>query len=255
MIRQIILFDLDGTLLTSENTISPVTINAIKNCKLKGYYIGIITARSKSKKNIYLLKGLPYDFIAFYNGAEIYAENNLIESNVLPYNQASLILRRLNTDFPGLSIDVHQEPWFFSNVSGNICHLESGNRRKCNINKLPKCNVQRIRLKSQSLISIPLQNYMTTESVFYHTIFGDAIIVHKNANKGRATQKASDFFDIPLTQIIAFGDDLIDIDMIKMAGTGVAMGNANSKLKHIANYITETNDNNGIAIWIRNHLI
>lgn len=255
MIRQIILFDLDGTLLTSENIISPVTINAIKNCKLKGYYIGIITARSKSKKNVYLLNRLPYDFIAFYNGAEIYAENNLIESNVLPYNQASLILRSLNKDFPGLSIDVHQEPWFFSNVSGNICHMESGNRRKCNINNLPKCNVQRIRLKSQSLISIPLQNYMTPESVFYHTIFGDAIIVHKNANKGHATQKASDFFDIPLTHIIAFGDDLIDIDMIKMVGTGVAMGNANSKLKQIANYITETNDNNGIAIWIRNHLI
>ena len=41
-----------------------------------------------------------------------------------------------------------------------------------------------------------------------------------------------------------------DSDMIKIVGMGVAMGNAHSDLKKIANYITETNDNNGIAIWI-----
>ena len=78
-----ILFDLDGTLLTSDNIVSPITANIIKVCKLKGYHIGFITARSRSKKNICLLDRLPYDFIAFYNGAEIYAENHLIESNVL----------------------------------------------------------------------------------------------------------------------------------------------------------------------------
>lgn len=99
MFHQIILFDLDGTLLTSENTVSLATANIIKNCKLKGYHIGFITARSRSKKNVCLLNGLPCDFIAFYNGAEIYAEENLIESNVLPYKQASLILRRLNWHF------------------------------------------------------------------------------------------------------------------------------------------------------------
>ena len=250
-----ILFDLDGTLLTSDNIVSPITANIIKVCKLKGYHIGFITARSRSKKNICLLDRLPYDFIAFYNGAEIYAENHLIESNVLSYKQAALILQKLNEDFPGMVIDVHQKPWIFSSVCGDICHMESGNRKVCSLNKLPECDVQRIRLKSKSLMSIPLQNYMTSESVFYHTIFGDAIIVHKNANKGHATQKASEFFCIPLSQMIAFGDDLNDIEMIKIVGTGVAMGNASTNLKKIADYITETNDNNGIANWISKYLI
>lgn len=86
MIDQMILFDLDGTLLNSDNIVSPITASAIEICRLKGYYIGFITARSRSKKNIQLLDGLPYDFIAFYNGAEIYAKNHLLESNVLSYN-------------------------------------------------------------------------------------------------------------------------------------------------------------------------
>lgn len=254
MIHHMILFDLDGTLLTSGNIVSSITADVIKNCKLKGYRIGFITARSRSKKNIFLLEGLPYDFIAFYNGAEIYTEKHLIESNVLPYKQAMWILKRLNEDFSDIVIDVHLEPWNFSNASGNICHMESGTRKVCNLNDLPRYDVQRIRLESEDLMSIPLQNYMTNESTFYYTTYGDAIIVHKNANKEYVTKWASDFFNIPPTQMIAFGDDVNDINMIKIVGTGVAMGNAIPSLKKIANYVTETNDNNGIAIWINEHL-
>ena len=252
---QMILFDLDGTLLTSDGIVSSTTADVIKLCKLKGHYIGFITARSGSKKNIKLLDGLPCDFIAFYNGAAVYAENQLIERNELPYKQATSILQRIGEDFPGVEIDVYQEPWLFSSAHNEICHIGLGNRKECNLNKLPELDVQRIRLRSEHLTSIPFEKYMTAESTFYYTVFGDVIIGHKSANKGNATKCASKYFCIPLTQIIAFGDDVNDIDMVKIVGTGIAMGNAVPRLKKIADYITETNDNNGIASWIKKHLV
>ena len=153
--------------------------------------------------------------MAFYNGAKIYARNHLLESNVLPYNQGIPILQKLNIDFPDIIIDVHQEPWNFSSVSGDICHMESGDRKKCNLYNLPEYDIQRIRLESKELTSVPLQNYMTPESTFYYTANGDARIV----------------------------------------GTGVAMGNSISSLKKIAKYITETNDENGIETWINKYLL
>lgn len=91
---------------------------------------------------------------------------------------------------------------------------------------------------------------MTEDSIFYDTIAGDSIIVHKKASKGYAAIKASEYFMIPLTQMIAFGDDTSDIDMIKLVGNGVAMGNSSPSLKEIADYITDTNDNDGIASWL-----
>jgi len=54
-------------------------------------------------------------------------------------------------------------------------------------------------------------------------------------------------FGIPRERIIAFGDEDNDLEMIEYAGLGVAMGNGISSLKNIANEITATNNDDGIA--------
>lgn len=96
---------------------------------------------------------------------------------------------------------------------------------------------------------------MVYQSKLYYTRYNDAIIVHKKANKGYATKKAAKIFDIPLSQVIAFGDDVTDIDMLKIVGTSVAMGNAIPILKKASKYVTETNDKDGVALWIKEHLL
>ena len=255
MTKSMIIIDLDGTLLTSSSTVLPTTKNILKLCKSKGYYIGFVTARSRSKKTLRLLETLPYDFIVFYNGALIYAHDQLIESNSLPYQQADIILKKLNQDYSNMVIDMNQEPWFYSNKYNEIYHMDLGYKRTCSINNLPQNDVQRIRLRLENLMCIPIENYMSDDSIFFRTTHGDAIIVHKKATKGHAVQKASEIFNIPFAQIIAFGDDTNDIDMLSIVGAGIAMGNANFELKKISNYVTETNDNNGIASWIVKYLI
>lgn len=253
--KRMILFDLDGTLLTSDGIVDPITADWINRCKSSGYRIGYITARSRSQKTARLLDGLPCDYIAFYNGAVICADNQLIDRNELPYQQAKCILRTLSRDYPDMVIDVHQEPWIFSNSCDEVSHCVLGDRITCSIKNLAQYNIQRIRLKSRNLASVPLEKYMTNESTFYRTVAGDAIIVHKRANKAYATKRASEYFGISTTEMIAFGDDVGDIDMIKIVGTGVAMGNGVPSLREIADYVTETNDNNGIACWISKYLI
>ena len=52
--------------------------------------------------------------------------------------------------------------------------------------------------------------------------------------------------------IIAFGDDYNDIDMIKNAGIGIAMGNAETAVKDVADFIIDTNMNDGVAKYIVN---
>ncbi|MBR6165074.1 MAG: HAD hydrolase family protein, partial [Clostridia bacterium] len=52
-------------------------------------------------------------------------------------------------------------------------------------------------------------------------------------------------------QIIAFGDDFSDIGMLKMAGTGVAMGNAIDAVKAAADVVIGSNDEDGIAGYLK----
>ena len=57
-----------------------------------------------------------------------------------------------------------------------------------------------------------------------------------------------------MNHVVSFGDAPNDVDMIKMCGTGVAMGNAYDEIKEIANFITKNNDEDGVAYFLEQYL-
>lgn len=72
-------------------------------------------------------------------------------------------------------------------------------------------------------------------------------VTSKEAHKGAALLELADMLNIKSDEIMAFGDGDNDASMIKSAGFGVAMGNAGEKARAAADYITDSNDNNGVA--------
>ncbi len=72
-------------------------------------------------------------------------------------------------------------------------------------------------------------------------------ISRKGATKSMAVQRLCDYFQVPMEKTIAIGDEQNDIDMLEKAGMGIAMGNASEKVKAVADYITLSNDANGVA--------
>ena len=56
-------------------------------------------------------------------------------------------------------------------------------------------------------------------------------------------------------EMIAFGDDFNDIGMLKLCGKGIAMGNAIDEVKAIADYITKTNNEDGVAYYLEPNLL
>jgi Cof subfamily protein (haloacid dehalogenase superfamily) len=77
-------------------------------------------------------------------------------------------------------------------------------------------------------------------------------IMASNISKGNALKILSDKLRVNLNEVIAFGDNYNDIEMLKCAGMSVAMGNAVQEVKKIAKYITKSNDEDGIAYAINN---
>lgn len=75
----------------------------------------------------------------------------------------------------------------------------------------------------------------------------------KNDNKGEALKFIADYYNIPIENTVAIGDQLNDLSMIKVAGVGVAVGNAVEELKQAANFVATTNNNFAVAQIIKKY--
>ncbi|WP_419151931.1 HAD-IIB family hydrolase [Aeribacillus alveayuensis] len=83
---------------------------------------------------------------------------------------------------------------------------------------------------------------------------GESICLENNiygVNKAVGLQKIASYYNIPQERIIAFGDEDNDLEMLQYAGLGVAMGNAIPEVKAAANYVTKTNEEDGVALFLQ----
>ena len=72
-------------------------------------------------------------------------------------------------------------------------------------------------------------------------------IMNPRANKAQALKMLAEHFGIEQREVMAVGDSYNDIEMIKWAGLGVAMGNAPAEVKRMADYLTSSNEEDGVA--------
>lgn len=80
--------------------------------------------------------------------------------------------------------------------------------------------------------------------------------VDPHINKGFGMEKLATHFGTTTDNIVAFGDDSNDIEMLVAAGVGVAMKNARDTVKEVADYVSEyTNEENAIAHYIEDYIL
>jgi len=248
---KLIVFDLDDTLLNSKEVVSVRNRQAIQNCHMKGMKIGYITLRSPRKIKTFLQR-LPCDCIAHYNGALIYADNSLIMENVIEYSNAINFINKVTEIAPGIGVSAYFEPYCYkdkkirSHITQEILEYD--------LNSTPHHNFQRIRLFTQDYENIDFSQYISSE-MQYQKSNNTAVITNKFVDKGKALETLIRYFDIEKEQTISFGDNINDIPMLIASGTGVAMGNAVSHVKDIADYITLSNDEDGVAEYIESYLL
>ena len=72
-------------------------------------------------------------------------------------------------------------------------------------------------------------------------------VMNQQASKAKAIEILLNKYGIDQSEIIAIGDNFNDQGMIEFAGTGIAMGNAPDEIKLVADYVTDTNNNDGVA--------
>ena len=100
-----------------------------------------------------------------------------------------------------------------------------------------------------------LQNTNFPKTAFYLSKENYLEVTAKQVSKENALQEIAHFYQIPLQQVMAIGDNFNDLPMLKLAGLGVAMGNAPKAVKEQVAAVTHTNNNHGVAQAIEQYVL
>lgn len=259
MKQHLIVLDLDGTLLTDEKVISAKTKNILQQAKNEGHEVMIATGRPyRSSEMYYKELGLSTPIVNF-NGAFVHHPRNSswktlhtpidlkVVKQVVEAVESYSIKNMLAEVLDDVYLHYHDEKILSAFSLGNP-QVTTGDLKSL-LKTDPTSLLIHAEEDSVDLVRQHLRDVHA--EVIDHRRWGapwDVIeIVKHGLNKAVGLSHVSEYLNIPQERIIAFGDEDNDLEMIEYAGVGVAMGNAISPLKNIANEVTLSNNEDGIA--------
>lgn len=249
---KLLLFDLDGTLLRSDKSISEHTLSVLHRCREKGLMIGVSTSRSEQNSMTFLPKLLPDILISSggaivkYRGEYIYTEEFSPEETKYMIKTA----REVCGADCELTIDTIENHYWNYKIAPKEQDKSWGDSiytdfKDFNRKSLKMC-VEIFNSDAAGRLKEILTNCDSAR-------FSDGYwykFTKKGVTKENAIMKVCSACSIIPENIIAFGDDFADIGMLKLCGKGIAMGNAIQDVKQIADTVIGTNDKEGIADYL-----
>ena len=251
---KVILTDLDHTLLKSDGSISENTLNVIRECRDRGMLLIIATARYLIGAEQYI-DLLEPDYVISTDGTLVHHGDELIYSRELSAETTNAVIRELLA-FSGkteITAAVGKQ------VLWNSEHISESEK----LYKAVYCDYSSpLPFGANKIVAHLADAHIASETAKKHgcrlqSYRGENwyAFLPESAGKVDAIMRLSEILKFSLSDFTAFGDDENDIEMLKMCGIGVAVENAVPTVKEIADDVTASNDNDGVANWLQEHYL
>ncbi|PFD28280.1 HAD family hydrolase [Bacillus cereus] len=250
--KKVIISDLDGTLLRSDKTISEKSINILRECKNKGSELIFATARPPRAINQYIPSVLKNDIIICYNGALVLKGNDILYKKEISRNVILEIIEKAKKyNLNNICIEINDKLYSNFDVTdyfGNVpCEV-------IDIRKLDFKKAYKVIICTKDSINKELIKELPAECNAVITDNGTLCqIMHAEVSKWNSIQHVLQYLNCEASDVIAFGDDYNDMEMIEKCGIGVAMNNAVEELKSVAKFIAKSNDEDGVATFLESN--
>ena len=254
--------DFDGTLLDSDEAIPLSTMLEIDRIRKDGVLLTIATGRVM-KSVLEYNKDFPFiDYIIACNGAYVYdvkRDKVIFKKNIM----ASIIkkVKKISSEYDLCFCT--EEYWYLLKGSNTINRkLEDRERiitdfdtfyaeNKSNIYKIEiLCDKKKDRDNIYSILEELDLKILLNKILYTNKQYGIEIVMN-DITKYSGIEKICKLNKIDVESVIAIGDDLSDLSMIKNVGMGVAVSNAESSVKKVAKMKTSSNDTKGVEKVIR----
>ncbi|MCL7748279.1 Cof-type HAD-IIB family hydrolase [Halalkalibacter alkaliphilus] len=235
---KLIAIDMDGTLLNERKEISLENRKAIKEAEEKGVHVVISTGRTRMTCDDLVNSLSLNSYLITVNGSEIWDEHG------------ELVERKL------LNTSYIEQMWKLKQTHETFCWAASVDNvwRDSFPEDLSKHQWMKFGfdIKDDQVRNIVLEELSKNPDLEITNSSPTNLEINAaGVNKAKAIEKVCNRLGITMDNVLALGDSLNDLAMIKEAGIGVAMGNAQPYVKESANWVTSTNEEDGVAKAIR----
>lgn len=266
---KMILFDIDGTLVNKHARALESTRKAIRAAQKQGIICGVATGRGP----IHLteqIDALNLDVFVTYNGQLVYTKDTTLYAKAFDKDTLERIVdfadeghRQMmfggRTRMEGSSLMKFGQntrakklarfipKWFpISFVKNFLIKFRPG-KEECRYHELNILDEEIYQcvllspVEEKDFLVQQLPNCTMTRSNPYVVD-----IIPQGGSKLQGIQKCIEHFQLTLDEVMVFGDNWNDVEMLAGVGIGVAMGNAPSGVKAAAKYVTDSNEDDGI---------
>ena len=261
MAIKLIAIDMDGTLLNPQHEITPGVKSALDRARQQGVSIVLTTGRPFVGIQRYLMEldmQTPGQYAISNNGALVHqAEDGVCVAEVTltfdDYLYIEQLARELGVHFQAFdkshlytpNKDISEYTIHEASLTGIPVRYRAVEEMD-RATRFPKLMmIDRPALLDAAIARLPeqaRQTYTILKSAPYYLE-----ILDRRVNKGQGVRMLAEKLGLKQEEVMAIGDQENDLAMIEYAGTGVAMGNAIDSVKEIAQFVTKTNMEDGVA--------
>ena len=248
-----IVTDLDGTLLRDDKTISDFTIGVIKKYQSEGGIFVAATARPVRTAREYM-KILNLNAGIFHNGAVIQEKGR--KTGGYGVKNAGELVQSILERYPFSNIAVEAEDVLYANFDAGRLWPGAEYISCKTFAQLRGKTADKIIVEVASLSEMEKYKALLPDELYIQLSENKiGMIMNQSATKYHAISFLAERYHISMDDVIAFGDDYNDLEMIEKCGKGIAVSNALEIVKGVADGVCESNQKDGVARWIEGNLL
>lgn len=250
-------FDVDNTIYSHHNNgVSDRTLTAIESLKKEGHLIVLATGRNLfDPYSIKIIDLINPHAIVHSNGLKVTIGKEVYFEHMFDKELLKKVLDFSNDNGLIIGATINNVHYFTNPDTLPLIgskKMFGGNTPFHSYEKLIDQQIYSLNFFGQESQLEMLKNFFPEINYFMFAFFYGADVMDREVSKADGIEKLLEFYSMSWNEVVCFGDSMNDIEMLKKAKLGIAMGNAIEIAKSHADYITRDIEEDGVAFAIEN---
>ena len=266
---KLIAIDIDGTLLNDDRKITPAVYQALKAAEAQGVRIVLCTGRPLTGVQDLLTEldlFTDNDFVITYNGSLVQKTKDQAIISEFGLSHEDYAFVEMTARQLGVHLHVETQDTMFTanrDISPYTVYeaflVNMPLKYRTPEEMTPDLNIIKMMMIDEpALLDSVIPQLPATLTEQYNVVKSAPFfleVLNKKAHKGAAVKKLAEHLGIDQSEVMAIGDNENDLTMVEYAGIGVAMANATENVRNMADVITASNEEDGVAKVINEYVL